>query len=410
MPEETVMADEHRPIERGVEAASRTYLFYDARDIALYVFSLAIVWGGAWLAFASAWSQALFTIALLYLTVVFILKRGARPDWSTLPVIARGLLVYPGRVIRTLRTWKPVRPVCAFGVAMLAELCAKRYLASDSLLLRPFPYLTVFLVTFMGITTFRTAILIAHLRRAAHVREVLESSPWKHEMRGLGVIHHILQAYVTGLISHACYLIPALIFWRLTAPTYAREAVLLLDAVLVLGFRSVRHGFPTALQQTLVRAEVIDALTSAHTADHKSRFNFAVLHGHHHDAIPSALMAAGESGFVESIDRGISYLTFLGSAIWTLCINALMTAANMVGHQYIPGVYPYSKYTVQTKLHHVVHHYGSLRPLGLGGLPSYVGDVRDGYDPTNGKVRWFLEVAAKHGEADPATAEEFVRI
>ncbi len=78
-----------------MEAASRTYLFYDARDIALYVFSLAIVWGGACSRSRAPGPRRSSTIALLYLTVVFILKRGARPDWSTLPVIARGLLAYP---------------------------------------------------------------------------------------------------------------------------------------------------------------------------------------------------------------------------------------------------------------------------------------------------------------------------
>src|SRR5205807_1088006 len=80
--------------------------------------------------------------------------------------------------------------------------------------------------------------LFSHLRRASHVKQVLEDSEWHRELKGLGIRNHILQAFVSGLITHACLLMPAVIFWRLTGPTYVREAALLVGSLLTAPWRA----------------------------------------------------------------------------------------------------------------------------------------------------------------------------
>src|SRR5205085_30516 len=125
---------------------------------------------------------------------------------------------------------------------------------------------------------------------------------------------------------------------------------------------------------------------------HQSRFFFTVFHGHHHDAIPSAMIgSAGGTGFFENTDRVFSLLDFLNSIVVVQLNWAWVIGFDMVVHQYIPGVFPFAKPTVQGTSHHVTHHFGSALPLGII-FKGYVepGDMNNGYRPDNVVTRWFL--------------------
>jgi hypothetical protein len=144
---------------------------------------------------------------------------------------------------------------------------------------------------------------------------------------------------------------------------------------------------------------------SAHDLDHKSRFYFTVFHGHHHDVIPSAVMAAAETGFVEAMDRGVyaSGGFFGASTIGVTMYLSQTMYRDMVGHQYIPGVFPYSKRIVVEAAHHVVHHFGSLRPIGV----SDKRDVDAGYDAKNAKAQTFLRLCQEYEAVDVAACTSF---
>lgn len=369
---------------------SRTYLFYRSSDFLLYLLSLFIVAMGALLALPQTPVRAVFGCALLYMAATFAFKHGARFDASSFPLMARGVLDYPRRLFRLFHAHPPIALVCIFGLAVVAQEAGRRFLPPNSFWLRSFPAVTVALVAFSGASLFRTIILVAHLRRSSHVRSVLEHSPWSHELKGLSIWNHIFHGYVTGLISHACLLLPTLILWRFAPPTMLRELILL-------GTFLLREP----------RGQTDETLTAVHEEDHSSRFHFTVFHGHHHDAIPSAVMASGASGFVESLDRAVYFLSFMNSAFDCLVESFYMTR-NMITHQYIPGVFPYSRNVIVSRNHHVVHHYGSLRPLGLGGVTSYRRDLESGYDSNNQKARWFVAVTKTYEQIDEEACEAFL--
>jgi hypothetical protein len=269
----------------------------------------------------------------------------------------------------------------------------------------------VFGVNFGIVSLYRTIALCAHLRRLDVVRTLLASSGWQRELRGLSIWNHVIHGYVTGLVAHACVLMPHMIFWRLTHPTFMREVLLTVWPLAVLLSAVVRKGLSfETVWFTLVDPLAGDVATRGHEHDHSSRFYFAVFHGHHHDAIPSAVIGALEAGFVEAIHKGIGHLGYLRGATIGLAETSLMVIANMKAHAYIPGIFPYSRWVVEAKIHHVVHHYGSLRPLGLNGLPSYKQDLAHGYDPKNNKALWFLATTDEHEGIGPELRDSFVEI
>jgi hypothetical protein len=387
----------------------RTYIFYRPQDFLLYLGSLAIVGVVGWLAFAGyGHAQVLLAAGLGYMAATFVLKRGATFDWETFPLIARGILSYPERVLRSLgQKWvRRLRELLIFALVISVEALFKRHAGDNSAWLRPFPYAATVFVAFVVVSLFRTAVFLSHLGRLPLIREVLDSSEWRRELKGLSTWNHAVHGYVTGLISHASSFMPALIFWHLTSPTYLREALLVAGVSIQWGIQarrlrerlgvglSVRSFAASWALEAAHAVQDYDAavISRTHGEDHKSRFFFSVFHGHHHDAIPSAMIASGETGFVESIERAMVGGTFLNSAILLAASNALYTCVDMTTHQYIPGIFPYSGSVIDTQVHHVAHHYGSLRPLGLGGVPSYKADVDNGYKLDNARVRWYLRL------------------
>src|SRR5262249_6268661 len=101
-----------------------------------------------------------------------------------------------------------------------------------------------------------------------------------------------------------------------------------------------------------------------HEAAHGSRFYFTLLHGPHHDAIPSGLIGSTGTGFLASVERRILWGCPIESILLSQLEMMILNLRSMVSHQYIPGIFPYNHFSRNKSCHHVVHHYGSLRPLG----------------------------------------------
>jgi hypothetical protein len=93
-------------------------------------------------------------------------------------------------------------------------------------------------------------------------------------------------------------------------------------------------------------------------------------------------------------------------AIWLKAI-----VADMVIHQYIPGIFPFTKATVALSAHHVSHHFGSARPLGVV-FQGYVesGDMNNGYKPNNPVTRWFLSEVERRERLDPELSKKFLSL
>lgn len=400
----------------------KTYLFYRPQDFLLYVFSLLIVGVVGWFAFGPV-ARVLLIAGLVYMAGFFVMKHGAAFDGGSFGVIARGLWSYPAQIFaRLVRDGR--RQLTALAV-FAGALGLERWVAARSpegaWWLQPFPYQTAALVAFGVILLPRTLIFVAHLRRSAQVREILQSSDWHRELKNVHIVHHVIQAYVSGLIVHACLLMPALIFWSLTDPTWFREGVLLAGSIATAPWISARQRMrrleiPFSAKAMFLNTFVLtpasrvdESLHDEHRQSHQARFDFTVIHGHHHDAIPSALIGAPGYGYWEAVHQGLGTPAYLQGAFFSLFFQTASVFFDMIGHQYIPGVPPFTRFVITAHMHHVVHHYGSVRPLGLTG-PPYERDVEAGYNPDNRRVRWFLETAKKYEKLDDALLQRFTSL
>ena len=213
--------------------------------------------------------------------------------------------------------------------------------------------LGLFYTHFLAITAFRTAILIAHLVKREHVREVLMQTPWKrviNEKTNMNL--EIIHAYCTGLLTHIVLIAP----WYLVIK-YSRFSLVFLPVVC--GINVLVHWkWQKAVGPWFYRD---------HWLGHNSELEFLLLHGSHHDAIPTGMIAAAGNGFLEGVLRSTIgfpnpfYSPFIAILVYT---SEIKSAIDL--HQYIPGVFPYMQKRVLEVIQHSTHHYGRLEPYGFG--------------------------------------------
>jgi hypothetical protein len=210
----------------------------------------------------------------------------------------------------------------------------------------------LFYAHFMSITIFRTAILIDHLAKKELIREVLMQTPWKRIVNEkTNITLEISHAYVTGLLAHILLIAP----WYLVI-THASFSALFLPAVLLIN--------------VIVHAKWMKAINSwfyrDHWLGHNSELEFIYLHGMHHDAIPSALIAVGENGFLEGFMR---YTIGAPDPFYNPVVSFLAymyeVANDVYTHQYIPGVFPRLPREFIEIAQHSTHHFGKLEPYGF---------------------------------------------
>ncbi len=386
------------------------YMAYVADDFILYVFSLVIFGAVATVAIQPTWLLMTVFSALAYMLVFFIFKHGVKLDWSSIPLIIKESIYYPVVFYKELAPHLLIlSPLyVSFALALLAEAFFAPKLGG-AFWRHPFPYLAIFYVNFGVITLFRTFILFSHLRRHAFVQEFLENTTWKQAIKGIDIRFSIIHCYITGLLSHLGLLLPALAFWRFTSPTYFREAALIVFYLLLQSTYSYMKGLTengTAIQ--------VDSFykwfTKNHEFQHNSRFYFTIFHGHHHDAIPSSLLASSDAGFNDGINRSLARLWFLNSVIVLLLgkqLNGNLT--DIFLHQYIPGLFPYSRFVLEKRTHHAMHHYGSLRPYAAGTMPYLQYDINNGYDINNPLAQWFAETAGRYENLSPTLVANYTR-
>src|SRR5215475_14289342 len=149
--------------------------------------------------------------------------------------------------------------------------------------------LWLFYTHFLSITVYRTIILIDHLAKKELVREVLTQTAWKRVVKPTtNITLEIVHAYCTGVLTHIILIAP----WYLVV-THFSFSLVFMPVICV--FNIIVH---------LKWTKVLNAwFYRDHWLGHNSEFDFIFLHGSHHDAIPSGLIAVAENGFLEGLLR-----------------------------------------------------------------------------------------------------------
>jgi hypothetical protein len=395
----------------GTTTPRRSFLMqYRAEDFPLYLLSLVLA--GLLIApgLPYRFEEVLLISALAYLACFFLIRHGAKFEPGVIGVIAEGIRRYPGMLARNWRTAR--HAVIPIALVFLLALTGEHFLGgmlAGTKWLGPFPWEWAVWTPFLVITLFRLTILIAHLLRASVVREVLQGSTQKKTIAVLPIHQHILHAFVTGMVAHLSLVAPCVLFFMWTNPTNLRETLLIAGYFL---WSFIAR--PLRKRRILEKPSIIGfhLVYDNHTIAHQSRFFFTVFHGHHHDAIPSAMIgSAGGTGFLENTDRGLTWLDPLNSIVMMQISWAYSIAFDMVVHQYIPGVFPFARVTVLGRAHHVTHHFGSALPLGLI-FDSYIEpqDMKNGYKPDNPLTRWFLREVEQREGLDPELGRKFLSL
>lgn len=258
------------------------------------------------------------------------------------------------------------------------------------------------------ITAYRTAILIAHLRKRALVQEVLAQSAWKARVVSKArTTFSIVHGYATGLLTHIVYLIP----WYLIIK-YLEFSALLAPVTIVLAF----------LVQRVNVKSINDWFYRDHWLSHNSEIDFVYMHGMHHDAIPSGMIAVAGNGPLEGLMRStIAFPIPFFNPIAAAFFYTYDVKLDIDTHQYIPGIFPKLSREFLGVAQHSLHHFGRLEPYGFAinldqpmseelkkfakVLPdelkySYRLDQElNGYEWDNPKFRWYLSLVDKYHDA-----------
>jgi hypothetical protein len=213
--------------------------------------------------------------------------------------------------------------------------------------------LWLFYIHFLAITAFRTAILIDHLRKKELVREVLMQTTWKRVVAGkTSITREIVHAYCTGLLAHVILIAP----WYLVI-RYSNFSVLFLPVVCAINV-FVHVKWMKAINAWFYRD---------HWLGHNSELEFLWLHGSHHDAIPSAMIAVAENGLLEGFLRlSMGTPESFYNPVMSFLIMTAEIKMDMEAHQYIPGVFPRLPMKIMEISQHSTHHYGSIEPYSFG--------------------------------------------
>ena len=213
--------------------------------------------------------------------------------------------------------------------------------------------LWLFYVHFLAITAFRTVILIDHLRKKEMVRDVLMQTAWKRVIdENTNITLEIVHAYCTGLLTHIILIAP----WYLVIG-YSKFSLIFLPVVCVIDV-VIHLKWMKAINAWFYRD---------HWLGHNSEFEFVFLHGTHHDAIPSAMIAVAENGLLEGFLRlSMGTPVSFYNPVMSFLITTLEVKMDMEAHQYIPGVHPRLPMKVMEVSQHSTHHYGSIEPYSFG--------------------------------------------
>ena len=229
--------------------------------------------------------------------------------------------------------------------------------------------LYLFYIHFIAITVYRTAILIDHLVKKELVREVLKQTAWQRVVKeNTNITLEIMHAYCTGVLTHIILIAP----WYFVI-THASFSVIFLPVVFLINI-IVHMRWAKLLNSWFYRD---------HWLGHNSEFEFVFLHGPHHDAIPSGMIAVAENGFLEGVLRHtIGFPTPFYNPVVAFLSYTYEIKTDIDTHQYIPGIFPRMPRKLLQIAQHSTHHYGQLEPYSIGlkfDHPSVPEDFRNSY-------------------------------
>lgn len=199
---------------------------------------------------------------------------------------------------------------------------------------------------------YRTAILVALLKKKKLVHEFLCQTSWKSFLSKQPVIElEIIHAYFSGLLTHIVFVVP----WYLVLK-YFDFSILFIVLVVPLNLF-------TQLKYLYVHNEWF---YRDHWLGHNSEVEFVYLHGTHHDAIPCGLIGVAGNGHLEGVMRMVGFPTQFFNPIAAFLTFSVLVKQDMDLHQYIPGVYPKLPRLLHEVSQHSTHHFGSLEPYSVG--------------------------------------------
>ena len=194
----------------------------------------------------------------------------------------------------------------------------------------------LFFIHLGGISLYRTVIFVDHIRKREKVQAFLLESQWKHKVKTkFSLNFEIFHAYFTGILTHIVLLVP----WYFVITTFY-FSVLLLPIVCWINF-VVAGRFLAILNSWYYRE---------HWLGHNHEFDFVSLHGPHHDAIPSGMIAVAGNGFLE----GASRFTFgipnaLYNPLMAFGSFSLEVLTDIIGSSVVYHNQPYLAYEGQYK-------------------------------------------------------------
>jgi hypothetical protein len=171
----------------------------------------------------------------------------------------------------------------------------------------------LFYTHFISITAYRTAILVAHLAKKELVREVLMQTPWKRTINEkTNITLEIAHAYCTGLLTHIILIAP----WYLVI-SYFNFSMVFLPLVCLINV--IVHWKWIIVYNAWFYRD--------HWVGHNSELEFIYIHGPHHDAIPSGMIAVSGNGFLEGITR---YTLGVPTAFYNPVISFMINMAEVI--------------------------------------------------------------------------------
>lgn len=325
------------------------YYKKDFLDYTLMIALTAVVLGASY-GFVHPLAVAGFVLCAFALAM-FVTRHGIE---LVVPLIVRRPQDVLFMLLYKLRNLKPMY-FAAVGLLLLENvlIAATPTLPHHVDLMRRIG-LGLFYFHLLSITVYRTVILVQHLRKKELVREVLLQTTWKRVVADKSITLEIIHAYCTGLLTHVVLVAP----WYLVL-LYSKFSVIALPVAIAINI-VVHLKWWKDYNLWYYRD---------HWLGHNSELEFVYLHGTHHDAIPSGLIAVSENGFLEGFTRfaGGWPIPFYNPVIaFLVCMYDVKKDIDM--HQYIPGIYPRIPMGMMQSLQHSTHHYGSIEPYGVGVL------------------------------------------
>ena len=210
----------------------------------------------------------------------------------------------------------------------------------------------LFYIHFLSICLYRTAILFAHLRKRAFVKEVLMQTSWKSFLsKQPNITLEIFHAYFTGILTHIVLITP----WYI-AITYFHFSMIFLPIICIIN--------------VLTHLKYIKVYNSwfyrDHWLGHNSELEFLYLHGTHHDVIPSGLIGVSGNGYLEGLMRHtLGHPTPFYNPVIAFMLYTLEVQQDINNHQYIPGIFPKLSRRFHETCQHSTHHFGRLEPYSV---------------------------------------------